>query len=173
MKIHRRLIVLVGLGMLLIMSLTVLSLLNITAEFSSSTRRMGQISLEVKRIWAIEQKIGDATRMVRRYAETGDARYRTNYDAFHDEIKKILDETRTLTLVDREMAILTALINDFNTMEEQADRIFSLPMRSLRDRTAARPFLEDLDNLLVWAQHDIERYREENSVKLDEVAGEL
>ncbi|MDH4161500.1 MAG: PAS domain S-box protein [Nitrospirota bacterium] len=173
MKIHRRLIVLVGLGMLLIMSITVLSLLNITAEFTASMRRMGQISLEVKRIWTIEQRIGDATRAVRRYVETGDSRFKANYASFHDEIKRELDETRSLTLVDRELVLITALINDFRTMEEQAERIFSLPLNSSRDRAAAKPILADLDNLVIWTQHDIERYREDNATKLDEVASEL
>lgn len=171
MKIHKRLIILVGLCMLLIMSITVLSLLNITAEFSGATRRMGQISLEVKRIWALEQKIGDATRMVRRYGETGDARYRRNYERFHEDIREMLDEIRTMTLLDRELAILTALINDFQTMESRADRIFALPPGT--PRAAIQPQLAELDSLLAWMQHDIERYREENAVKLDEVAAEL
>ncbi|MBS1125865.1 MAG: hypothetical protein H6Q98_803, partial [Nitrospirae bacterium] len=38
MHIHRRLIVLVGLGMLLIMTITVLSVENITGEFSQTVR---------------------------------------------------------------------------------------------------------------------------------------
>lgn len=173
MKIHTRLIVLVGLGMLVIMSITVLSLINISRQFSQTTRSMGQISMEVRRIWTIEQKIGDAVMMMHRYVDTADPRYRKHYDTFREEIGSMLDEMRTLTLLDRELKVLTAMIADFQTMEEKAARIFALTLASPEDRATAQRLTMDLDSLLVWMQHDIERYREENAGKLDDVAADL
>ena len=47
MTIHRRLLVLVGLGMLLTMAISVLSLQNITSVFSQMTKSVNDVTLEV------------------------------------------------------------------------------------------------------------------------------
>ena len=173
MHIHRRLIVLVGLGMLLIMTITVLSVENITGEFSQTVRSIGTISLEVRKVWSIEQKIGDATRVVREYIRTGDEHYRRNYRVFHDAAEQMLTEMNALELDKREVKVLGALMNDFNTIEDKVERIFVLDLAHAGTRTEANTLLNDLDNLAAWMQHDIERYKEENALRLDSVAKDI
>lgn len=54
MKIHRKLIVLVGIGLLFIMAVTVASIQQVTAVFSRSINDIGRSSVEVQRMWRIE-----------------------------------------------------------------------------------------------------------------------
>lgn len=173
MKIHRRLIVLVGLGMLLILTLTVYSLGTITTLFSRTIGTTSQISLEVREIWEVEQKLEDARRMVREYVRTGEPRFRKNYETFRDAIDKTLADSDTSHLDKREVRVLASLINDLNTMEGKAEEIFSLDLERREDRDRATAALADIDGLVVWIKHDLERYREENSVQLDTVVRDL
>lgn len=173
MKIHRRLILLVGLGMLLILSIAVLSLLNITDEFSRTTQSMGLISLEVRKIWIIEQRIGDATRMVQQYVETGDARFRRNYESFRELIQRMLEEMKSLPLAEGENKVLLSLLSDFHAVEDKSSQIFSLNLSDRPGRARADALAADLNSLLVWMEHDLERYKEESAVRVDVIARSL
>ncbi len=173
MKIHRRLIVLVALGMLLILSLTVYSLGTITTLFSRTIGTTSQISLEVREIWEIEQKLEDARRMVREYVRTGDPRFRRNYETFRDAIDRTLTDSGTAHYEKREVRVLATLLNDLNTLEGKAEEIFALDLSRRQDEARAVEVLADIDGLVVWIKHDLERYREENSVQLDAVVRDL
>ncbi len=173
MNIHRRLIALVGLGMLLIMTITVFSIENIAGVFSHTIRSVSTISLEVRKVWSIEQKIGDAARMVREYVKTGDEHYRRTYRIFHDAASRMLKEMNDLDLDKRELKVLGAMMNDFNTIEGTVERIFTLDLAAAGARAEANAMLNDLDSLVAWMQHDLERYKEENAVRLDSVAKDI
>ena len=137
MNIHRRLIVLVGLGMFLIMTITVLSLQSITAVFSQTTRSVATISLEVRKIWNIEQKIGDAARMVQEYVRTGDGQFQRNYEILHDAAAAMLKEMNALDLGKNEIVVLGALMNDLNTIENKVESIVALDLSNPAARTLA------------------------------------
>ena len=173
MKIHRRLIVLVGLGMLLILTITVFSLGNITSLFSFTTQTVGQISLEVREIWEIEQKIEDAARMVHEYVRTGDARFQRNYNIFFEAAEDMVNRVVSLELEKREVKVMGSLVNDLNTLRAKADQIFLGGMNTEKAREEAAALLTEIDGLIVWIKHDLERYREENSVQLDSVVHDL
>lgn len=164
---------LVGLGMLLTMAITVLSVENIAGVFSKTVKSVGTISLEVRKIWNIEQKIGDSARAMREYVKTGDDHYRGTYTIYHDSAERMLKEMNTLDLDKRELKVLGALMNDFNTIEETAGRILDLDLTDGRSRDEAARLLQEMDDLVAWMQHDIERYKEENAVRLDEVARDI
>jgi len=173
MNIHRRLILLVGLGMLLIMTITILSLENIAADFSRTTRSVSQISREVRKLWDVEQKIGDAARMVRQYVTREDPAARRNYDIFHAAAAGMLEELKGYELPDREQRILAGLLSDFGTIEAQAERIFALDLGDGRNQALARTLAKDLENLVAWMDHDVNLYKEENVVRLQHVARDL
>jgi PAS domain S-box-containing protein len=173
MHIHRRLIILVGLGMLLTMVITVLSVENIAGVFSKTVRSVGTISLEVRKIWSIEQKIGDSARAMREYVKTGDKHFRGTYQLYHDTAERMLKEMNTLDLGKRELKVLGALMNDFNTIEGAVDRILALDLATADGRAEAGKLLNEMDNLVAWMQNDIERYKEENAIRLDEVARDI
>jgi PAS domain S-box-containing protein len=155
------------------MTITVLSLQSITAVFSQTTRHVGTISLEVRKIWNIEQKIGDAVRMVREYVRTGDKQFQRNYTILHDAAAGMLKEMNSLDLGRNEVVVLGALLNDLNTIESKVDSIFTLDLSDPAALARANSLLDDLDGLAVWMQHDLERYKEESTVRLDAVAKEI
>jgi PAS domain S-box-containing protein len=173
MSIHRRLIVLVGLGMLLILAVSILSFESITTVFSHTTKSVSQISTEVRKIWNIEQKIGDAARMVHEYARTGEPINRRNYETFHAAVVRMLDEIGRDPLQERSQKVLASLVSDFHTMETKAERIFALNIGRTEERILAEKLVVDLDNLVAWMNHDIERYKEENALRLTAVAQEI
>lgn len=164
---------LVGLGMLLTMGITVLSVENIAGVFSKTVKSVGTISLEVRKIWNIEQKIGDSARAMREYVKTGDDHYRGTYTIYHDSAERMLKEMNTLDLDKRELKVLGALMNDFNTIEGAVGRILALDLTDGRSRDEAARLLQEMDDLVAWMQHDIERYKEENAARLDEVARDI
>lgn len=173
MKIHRRLIVLVGLGMLLILTITVFSLGNITTLFSRTTKTAGEISLEVREIWEIEQKLEDATRMVHEYVRIGDQRFRKNFDIYMGLVEDLTEALGALELEKRELKVIGTLQNDVNTLRIKANAIFDANRVSPREQERAVAALADIDGLMIWIKHDLEQYREENSRQLDLVVKDL
>jgi PAS domain S-box-containing protein len=111
--------------------------------------------------------------MVREYVRTGDEHYRRNYRLFHDAADRMLQEMNAFNLDKREVKVLGALTNDFNTIEEKVERIFALDLAQAGSRAEANTLLSDMDSLVAWMQHDIERYKEENAVRLDSVAKDI
>jgi len=160
-------------GMFLIMTITMFSLENITSIFSQTTRSVGTISLEVRKIWNIEQKIGDAVRAVREYVRTGDDHFLRNYKVFHDSASAMLLEMNSFDLGKNEVKVLGALLNDFNTIESKVDNIFALSLADPADLALAHSLLSDLDGLAAWMQHDLDLYKEENTLRLDAVAKDI
>lgn len=125
MKIHRRLIVLVGLGMLLILLITVLSLQNISGAFSRTTRELAQSSLEYEKIWDIEKSIADLSLALHNFVETGNEAYQRTYAAALTEVRQTLNDISSLDLNQKETTIVASLIVDIQEMEKKADRILS------------------------------------------------
>jgi PAS domain S-box-containing protein len=173
MNIHRRLIVLVGLGMLLILAVSVLSLTQIAASFARSTQHVAQTSLEVRKIWAVEQAIDDSGRMVRQYVRTEEPYFKKNYDTFHAHTVELLAEMKTFDLPERERKALDAVESDFHALGAKADQVFALDLTVRRERVRAAALVPDIESLLVWTRHDIERYKEENTRRLDATVADL
>ncbi len=173
MNIHRKLILLVGFGMLLVLAVSILSLTQITASFSRSTRSVGQISEGVRRIWIVEQKIDDGVRMAKEYVRTRDTYFRHNYDILHAVTVEMLAEMKASGLPEREEKILAAIESDFHALEEKAGQVFALQLADRRELARASTLLSDLESLLAWTQHDIELYKEENARRLDATVEDL
>ena len=160
--------------MLLIMTITVLSLLDITTSFSRTTREIRQISSEFQRIWDIEKKINDMSLSVHHYLESGgDDKYRQSYEASRSEVHKTLNELISFDLDGKETALINSLTDDLGKMEKKAGRIFYLPSPAGRDKTLVADLVTELDSLLVWMGHDIEKYQKENATEMGSVLNEL
>ena len=173
MKIHRRLIVLVGFGMLLILAVSVISLTQITESFSRSTRTVAQISLEVRKVQSIEQATDDAARMVLEYVRTEEPYFRQNYDTFHASVASKLAEMRAFSLPEREEEILGAIESDFRALGAKAGKILALRLNKPAERALARSLAPDIASLLAWMRNDIERFKQENARRLDGTVGDL
>jgi PAS domain S-box-containing protein len=174
MKIHRTLIVLVGIGMLLIILITVSSLGDITSAFSHTTRGMGQITSEFQRIWNIEKKVHDMALAVHHYVESGgEERYRQSYQVSQMTVHALLSEIGKLNSDRKETALLGSVAADLDRLEKKADRIFSLPSPAGRDKALASDLVIELDGLLAWMGNDVEKYQRENAAEMSSILDEL
>jgi len=163
MKIHRRLIVLVGLGMLLILFITVLSLQHISGAFSMTTGELALSSLEYEKIWDIEKSNADMTLALHNFIETGDAEYQKAYAAARTETRQTLNDLFRLDLNAREKAIIASLGADVREMEKESDRIISLRSPAGKNRAIAWDLLGGLDSLFMRLEKDIVQYQNEHS----------
>ncbi|MDA8098929.1 MAG: PAS domain S-box protein [Nitrospiraceae bacterium] len=173
MNIHKRLIVMVGLGLLLLLSTTVVSLESIAMLFAQTTRSVSQVSLEVRKVWRVEQKIHDAVRLVHEYVRTGETRFKPGYDAIAAAVNTSLDEIGALHRGERETQLLEALSSDWRAIAQKSDRIFSADLAVGSNRADAAATLTGIDDLLAWIDHDLEQYKEENAARLSAVARDL
>lgn len=160
--------------MLLIITITVLSLLDITSSFSRTTKDIGLVSAEFQRIWDIEKKINDMSLAVHNYLESGgNDGYRQSYETSRTAVHKTLNELVSLSSDMKEAGLVNSVVDDLGQMERKAGRIFDLESPSGRDKTLATNLVTELDSLLIWMGRDIEKYQRENANEMGSVQNEL
>lgn len=167
MKIHRKLIVLVGIGLLFIMAVTVTSIQQVTAVFSRSINDVGHISAEVQRMWRIEEEIMRASMLVHRYIMEGEPRFKEAALASRAEARRRLAEMGGMDLGRRDMELLAKVMRDFNQFEKKTDRIFSLRSPAGTDRTLAVDLVLEMDSLLDWLGKDMDKFEQESAFQMD------
>lgn len=166
MKLHKKLIILVGIGTLLIMLVTLAFMRQMTAVFSRSAKDVEHISSEARSLWLIEKEISKISMYVHDYLVLGDPRYRDLAKASRELIGRLLAETAGLDLRQRDMELLGSILRDFNELERKTDRFFSLKNPMTSDKTIAYNIMIEIDGLVEWLGRDIDRYKEESAVQM-------
>jgi len=173
MKLHRRIIGLVGLGMLLIIAITASALQELTTVYLRTTHDVQNLSEQFRRIWEVEQQIEDMHRALHGIAETGEARYRKSIDASRAAVHEAFRNMSQASLSQREMKVLGSLMADFTEMERKSERVIVLAGGSAEKRNMTANLLIELDNLQQWMTNDIGKYKEENAELSRTVMGRL
>ena len=173
MKIHRRLIALVGLGMLLVLSITVLSLQSITAVFSQTTKSVSTVSLKVQRLWKVEKDLAGMSMHVHDFIATGGDAERAAYEASRAAVRGTLDELAGMDLDKRDRAILESILDDFAALGKKASRIFSLSDPGGTQHMIAHNLMLEMDGLVEWLGKDIDKYKERSAEEMDELDSRL
>jgi len=173
MKIHKRLIFLVGLGMLLIMAITVISLQNMTSFFSTTTGNIRNITFEVQRIWSIERKINEMSQYVHYFVESKNDRHRRSYEAARAEARSIFDEMGRPDAEWHDREIFDSMNTDYHELEKKAARIFSLDMKVEKNYLLAHNLTLEMESLLAWMGKDIDLYKEEGAARMATLAVQL
>ncbi len=173
MKLHKKLIILVGAGALLIMLVTLAFMRQMTAVFSRSAKDVEHISSEVRSLWIIEKEISKISMYIHDYLVSGDTRYRDLARASRESVGKLLAETAGLDLRQGDMELLGSIMRDFNELERKTDRFFSLKNPMTSDRTIAYNIMIEIDGLVEWLGRDIDRYKEESAVQMKVVLAGL
>lgn len=163
MKLHKKLIILVGIGTLLIMAVTITSVHQVTSVFSQSAKNVEHISSEVRRLWTIEKEIEKISMYVHDYLVSGDPRYRALAEKSRESVNRLLAEMAGLDLGKRDMELLGSLMRDFNEFERKTGRFFSLRRPTTEDRTMAYNIMTEIDGLVEWLGRDIDKYKEESA----------
>ncbi len=173
MKIHRKLMLLVGAGMLLIMAITIFSIQYISSAFSTTAAEMKLISTESHRIWVIERKIDEILRAVQNFAGTGERKYIVDYQNAFGQVSNALKSTLKSEHGQDELALLATLSTDLEMTQKKAERIFFLPSPVSGQRMLAGNLLYELNSLHSWMERDISRYQELNWAQTDMIHEEL
>jgi PAS domain S-box-containing protein len=173
MRIQRRLIGLVGFGILLILTIVVFSLLNMTSVFSLTTQAVNQVSVEFQKIWEIEKNVEEMSRSARRYAATSDIRFRNSFELSRIDAHRMVDDIAKLDLSDREKSLLSRLSADLIEVDKKTSRLFSINDPHGRKRVLVQSLLSELDLTMAMTSRDIDVYKEESALQLGAIMGKL
>ena len=173
MRIQQRLIALVGFGILLILTIAVFSLLNMTSVFSLTTQAVSQVSVAFQKIWEIEKHVEGMSRSARRYAATSDIRSRNSFELSRIDALRMTDDIAKLYLSDREKNLLARLTADFEEVARKSSRLFSIGDPHGRNRVLVQSLLSELDLTMAMTSRDIDVYKEESAVQLGAIMGKL
>jgi len=173
MNIHRKLIILVGFGMLLIMTIAVLSLRDNAATLSRTMKGVGEVFADFQRTRTIEKSIADMSLSVHHYMETGSAKHLTSYEDARARVRGTLKDLTGQEHSQQETAILASMSADIDEMERIADRIFSRRSPLKGDRAFTAVDTAALDRLIGSTGRDIEQYQEENTLRMGRITVQL
>jgi PAS domain S-box-containing protein len=173
MRIQRRLIGLVGFGILLILTIAVFSLLNMTSMFSLTTQAVSQVSVEFQNIWEIERQVEEMSRSSRRYASTSDLRFRKSFELSCTGATRMVDDIAKLNLSHREKELLSVISDDLDEIGKRSSRLFAVSDLRGRNRVLVQSLLSELDLTVAMITRDIDSYKEENANQLGAIMGKL
>lgn len=168
LKIHKKLIILAGIGLLLLVTITAYSLWDVTASFSHTTGFVERATLESRGIAEIEKRIFEMSLAVDNYIESGgDIRHRSSYETARTALHKALNELPGQAPGQGEMSIHALMIAHLRKIEQRADKIFSV--RSPRaNRALVYKLVTELDALYPQMSKDMERMQEEHAMQTAE-----
>jgi PAS domain S-box-containing protein len=167
MQIHKKIITYVGLGILLIVTIVVLSLLDVMNAYTSITSDMEKASQEVRRIEAISREVAAMSDGLRHYATGGDAEYRNAYEAARATVHRMFNDFEMLNLGTSDRKLTASLREDITRLEQKAGGIFLLEDPAGRDRVRAHNLIIELDGLLESMNRDIENhFKEEQALQI-------
>jgi PAS domain S-box-containing protein len=167
MPIHKKIIFIVGAGMLVIMTAVVLSELNVLTAFSSITGEVERTSREMRQIEDISAAIAGMDANLHDAVSTGDERYRRDYEADRTTLHRLLDdfEKSNVQLDDRRLVV--SLRADVAAFEEKADRLLAFKDPLPKDRLLAGRLMKEADGLTERITREIEKhFREEQTLQL-------
>ncbi len=173
MRIQRRLIGLVGFGILLILTIAVFSLLNMNSIFSLTTQAVSQVSVEFQKIWEIEKQAEEMSRSVRGFATTSDRRFRNSFELSRINAYQMVDDIAKLDLSDRQKNHISKLSADFEDIDKKSSRLFLIDDPRGRNRVLVQSLLSELDLTMAMTGRDIGVYKEESAVHLGAIMDKL
>lgn len=158
MQIHKKLIIVVGLSLALMITLVVLSLGTVLNEFSAVTAGVERNTQEMQRLEDIAKEIGSLTRDLHYYAESRELSYRQAADISRT---LALDKLASLERRDpdanvRELA--GSLRANVMRLAGKAERLYDLNDPVGSDRKRGRALLMQIDLVTEQAERDIERH---------------
>lgn len=173
MKMHKKIMALVALGMLLIMTLTVFSLRNITVALSLSTSGVGELFAEFERVRAIEKNITGMSLSAHNFLESNNGKYRESYEVARARVRETLDELRGREHSREMREVVLSLDAAFHETEKKLDRLIALKGSADMNSKLANTVMTELDDLVDGIEKDIERYREESAIRMGKVVVQL
>jgi PAS domain S-box-containing protein len=169
MKIHRKIIALVGLGMVLIITITLVALKDISGALSLTTQGVGELFAKEQRFDSLEKGVVDMSLAVHDYRETGDIHFQ---DVFRDTYSHVQESLRIDDMIvfsPVEKKILSMLADDVRFMERESSLIFSLKDPRGKDLRRATELVRNIDVSIASMERDIDNYREQSVRRMGEI----
>ncbi|HYA85674.1 MAG TPA: PAS domain S-box protein [Nitrospirota bacterium] len=162
MNVHRKIIALVGLGMVLIITITLVALQDISGALSLTTRGVGELFAKDQRIDAVEAGVGVMSLAIHNFKDTGNIFFRVTYTDANAHVLEFLGPHAELLYSPGETKILTQLGDDVRSLNREAEQIFSLDDARGKNRLAAYALVRRFDDKIASVEHDIDSYREQS-----------
>jgi len=169
MKVHRKIIALVGIGMVLIIAITLVGLQDISRALSLTTRGVGELFAKDQRINAIEKSLGAMSLAVHNFMETGNITFRRTYTDAQSHVLESLRPHADLVYSPEEKNILSQIAADVQSMNRESVRIFSLEDPRGKNHFAASALVRTIDDKVESIEHGIDNYREQNVLGMAEI----
>ncbi len=169
MKVHRKIIALVGLGMVLIIAITLVALDDISGALSLTTQGVGELFAKDQRIDTIEKGVAGMSLAVHDYRETGNIHFWDAYSDAHSHVRESLRLDDELEFSPAEKKILAQLADDIQSMDRESERFFSLEDLRGKDRIPAIALVRSIDVSIASIEQDIDNYREQSVRRMGEI----
>jgi PAS domain S-box-containing protein len=171
MKIHKKLMFLVGLGMLLILAITILSLRYLTDTLARSSHEMAEISSQSRQIWNVERRIDELVEAVQNFSRTGDRTFMRLYGNAHRSAKESLERLSAGDFGANQSIALATISKDLELLQKTAEGIFFSSSRGERGAVAAE--LTQLLDLQKAIKQQITKYQETGAGEMKAALGRL
>jgi PAS domain S-box-containing protein len=158
MHIHKRLIIIVGLGMLLLVLPVALSLSTVMTAFSSVATELERESLGMQRIGNLESQIEAMSRDLHYFGDSGEPVYRRSYEISRTDADELLTVLDKIDSSPSERELISALRADIVRIDDRAGRLFALKDPAGRDRSRRRMLLMQSDLLVEQSERNVERH---------------
>ncbi len=173
MRIQRRLITLVAFGILLILTIAMFSLVNMTSVFSLTTQAVNQVAAEFQKVWELEKHVDEMSQASRRYAATSDIRYRNSFEQSRAQTSRLAGDIAKLELGERGRDLLSRLRADLEAVDKKTSRLFSINDPRGGNRALMQSLLSELDLAMAMTIRDLDGFKEENTLQLGAIMDKL
>ncbi len=162
MKIHRKIIALVGMGMVLIIAITLIALQDISRALSLTTRGVGELFAKDQRIDAIQAGVGAMSLAIHDFKETGNILFSNIYSDAYSHVQESLRPRGELVFSQEENKIISQLADDVQSMNRESQQFFLLANPLVKNRLQANALVRKIDDTAASIEHDIDNYREQS-----------
>jgi GAF domain-containing protein len=158
MHINRKLLVLIGIGMLLFLGILVISLINVMVADDTLIKDEETRAREMRGIETIVNELGNMSLSSHQYLANTRELHRQAFYSSRDTVYKMLDTIVKQNRHVHDQQLATAVRLAVQQIDEPAGQLFTLTGPLGRDRSHAYELAIEMDNLLTVLQQRIQRY---------------
>lgn len=167
MPLHKKIIFIVGAGMLVIMTAVVLAELNVLSAFSSITGEVENTSRELRQIDDIAAAVAGMDANLHDAVSTRDVRYRQDYEIERTTVHRLLDDFQRINVDADDRRVIITLRSEITALESVADRLLALKDPLHKDGHMTVSLLKEADHITEKINHDIDNhFRDEQALQI-------
>ncbi|HSB33695.1 MAG TPA: HAMP domain-containing protein, partial [Nitrospirota bacterium] len=167
MPLHKKIIFIVGAGMLVIMTAVVVAELNVLAAFSSITGEVENTSRELRQIDDIAAAVAGMDANLHDAVSTRDVRYQQDYEIERTTVHRLLDDFQRINVDADDRRVIVTLRSEITALESVADRLLALKDPLYKDGRLTVSLLREADHVVERISRDIDNhFRDEQALQI-------